>query len=500
MSRAERTIKDAAKLYSSQILGAVVALIFSAWLVRHLPSAELSLWPVCFTLTAIVQVLTCMGVGDFLVRVVPGAIQDGDVEYARGVIRTSLLLNLSLSTLACIGVFFLADVTTATLLNDEVPGTLVRMLTAVVFFSVMHKHAERALFAIQSFGLAAIIQFMVRVLRAPLAVAFYLLWGIEGAVGALSLVAFGAAAAAIVGLWPFLFGVRQRVQTLELTKRSFPFYVAALANLGATRLDYLVLGLLTTPASLAAYYVARRIADYLRQLDAAVLEAITPKLSEQRSHSRHKIEDVFVRCTRYLLLGLLPIHVGVAATANAIIRLYAGDRYPIAGTLLALLALACLLEAIAGLLRANIQVFAGRWRLAALDATSGVASVALSAALVFLLGPAGVPVAQSITYLASSLLGVLLLRTTLTPRVDMHALVTAGVANAVLAVVVLAAVKLISGVLGLLLAIVIGSVAYLITLRRRLSPQDIDLVVRITPAPLTKVVCTLAGCAVPSKS
>ena len=56
MSRAIRTVQDATKLYSAQLVAGLFAVGFSAWLARNLPSAELSLWPVCIALSGIVQV------------------------------------------------------------------------------------------------------------------------------------------------------------------------------------------------------------------------------------------------------------------------------------------------------------------------------------------------------------------------------------------------------------------------------------------------------------
>jgi len=143
MSRAERTVKDAAKLYGSQLAAGAFAVIFSAWLARNLPSAELSLWPVCITLAAIVQVLSGFGISDLFVRLVPSLLQDRKRREAGALLRTGLALNVVATVLITGLVVVAAKQVTALLLHNEVEVLLVRMLGAAVLFSAMYKHPVR---------------------------------------------------------------------------------------------------------------------------------------------------------------------------------------------------------------------------------------------------------------------------------------------------------------------------------------------------------------------
>ncbi len=491
MSRAERAVKDAAKLYGAQLAAGAFAVVFSAWLARNLLSAELSLWPVYILLSGIVQVFAGFGVSDLFVRLVPSLLKNRKSAEAAALLRTGLTINM-LATLLLTGVLVIAaEEVTSLLLNNEVDPVLVRMLGAAVLFTAMYKHMERTLYAVQEFGKVAIIRLFSQVLRPSLAVGLYLVIGIEGAIMALSVVPLMATGAAIISLWPYLrvWGYPHRPR--YVVSQALPFYGASLANLGTSRLDYLIVGALTTPTKLAAYYIARKLADYLRLLNISVMEAIEPKLAEQRGQAKPQIEGAFTRCSRYLFLGLLPLHVGLAVTAGPIIALYAGDRYPAAGPILTLLSLVLFVETIASLYRAHIKVFASRWHLTALDATSGLISVALSAGFVLWIGAIGVPLAQSIAYIAQGTLAIVLIRRVLTLKHDTQAVWVAGLGSGLVGAVALICVGAIPSLWSLPAAIVLGTGVYFVTLIGRLNQEDTDLLLRLMPFRLVKGVAAL---------
>lgn len=481
MSRAERAVKDAAKLYGAQLAAGAFAVVFSAWLARTLPSVELSLWPVYILLSGIVQVFASFGISDLFVRLVPSLLKNRKPEEAAALLRTGLTINI-IATLLLTGVLLIAaEQVTSLLLDNEVDAVLVRMLGAAVLFTATYKHLERTLYAVQEFGKVAVIRLLSQICRPSLAVGLYLAMGIKGAILALSVVPFLAAGASIVSLWPYLmvWGYPQRPR--YVLAQALPFYGASLANLGTSRLDYLIVGALTTPTRLAGYYVARKIADYLRLLNISVIEAIEPKLAEDRGHAKPEIEGAFTRCSRYLLLGLLPLHVGLAVTAGPIVALYAGGLYPAAGPILSLLSLALFGATIASLYRAHIKVFSSRWHLTALDATSGLISVGLSAAFVLWIGTIGVPLAQTMAYIAQGTLAIMLLRRILTLKYDAQAVWAAGLGSGLVGAVGLICVGVIPSLWSLPAAIALGTGVYFVTLIGRLNQEDANLLLCLLP-------------------
>jgi len=480
-SRAERTAKDAARLYGAQLTAGAFAVVFSAWLARNLPSAELSLWPVCIGLAGVVQVFAGFGISDLFVRLVPSLLKNRKSDEAAALLRTGLFLNVVATCFLTGLVVVAAEGVAKLLLNNEVEPALVRMLGGAVLFVALEKHLESALYAVQEFGKVALIRLLAQICRASLAVALYLVMGIKGAIVALSVVPFMAAGACILSLWPYLMLWGHPHRPRHVLGQALPFYGASLGNLGTTRLDYLIVGSLTTPTSLAAYYIARKLADYLRMLNISVMEAMTPKLAEYRGQAKTEIEDGFTRCSRYLFLGLLPLQMGLVVTAGPVVALYAGNRYPGAGLILSLICLSLFVETLASLYRAYIKVFADRWHLTALDATSGLTSVGLSAMFVVGLGAIGVPLAQALAYAAQGALAIMLLRRLFILKHDTQAVWVAGIGSALVAAVGLACVGLIPDWRSLPAAIVLGAGVYFAALLGRLNKEDTDLLLHLMP-------------------
>jgi len=482
MSRADRTIEDTAKIYGAQLLAAGFALIFSAWLVRTLPGTELSLWPICISLAAVVEVVACLGMGDLFVRIVPSLLERGKQAEAAALLRTGLGLNV-LVACAVTGAILASTETWAELLQlkGEVPVSVIQMLAAAILFTAMYMNFERALYAVQEFGKVALIKLVCKVLRAGLAVLLYVLFGIKGAVFGLSAVALLSVIIAAIGLWPHVAIFGHPHQPLRVISQAIPYYGAALANLGTARLDYLIVGVLTTSHTLAGYYVARKLADYLGQLDTSAIEAVTPKLAERRTEGPEAIRKAFKRCSRYLLLGLLPVHVGLAITAAPIVQLYAGSNYPTAGLILSVMSLGLFIGVVAQLYRAHVIVFAKRWHLILLNGTSGLLSLSLTAVLVYYIAGLGAALAQAAGFLVQAVVALAILKAFFAPKHDWQAAKTALVGSLLVAGTGILVNRVAQGSWSIPLIMASGIGVYFLALVNKLERNDIDLIWRLIP-------------------
>ena len=485
MSRAERAIRDITKLYGAELAAGVFALVFSAWLFRNLPSEELSLWPICIALAALVEVSASFGMGNLFVRLIPSLLQRNQRAKVGALLRVGLAVNV-LAALLIATLLLLATEQIASLLHlgGEVEISAVRMLAAAVLFTAIYKNLERALYAVQEFGKIAFIRLVFRVLRTPLSVGLYMLLGINGAVLALSFVPFVTAAMAVIWLWPYamVWGYPHRAK--HVISQAIPFYGASLLNVGTSRLDYVIVGAFTTPTTLAGYYLARKLADYLRQLDMSAMEAIRPKLAEQRGEANEEREHAFTRCSRYLFLGMLPLHVGLAVTAGPIVALFAGDKYTAAGLILSVMALGLFVGTLTALYRAYVIVLARKWHLMLLDGSTGVVSIGLSVVLVLYLGGLGVALAQVAAFVVGILLASVLLKQVLVVRHDKHAIWAAVSGSVLVASTGLILTPLIPGPWSIPIIVVGGTSIYFLALMRKLTQNDMDLVWRLMPSRL----------------
>ncbi len=485
MSRAERAIRDMGKLYGAELGAGAFALVFSAWLATNLPSGEYALLPVCIMLAALVEVFACFGMGNLFVRLIPSLLQSDEREKAAALLRVGLAINvLAASLLTTLLLLGTEEIVSLLHLQGQVEVSVVRLLTAAVLFTAMYKLLERALYAVQEFGKAAFIRLIMRVIRSPLAVGLYVLMGINGAVLALSFASFIATALAVIWLWPYAAVWGYPHQPKHVISQALPFYGASLANLSTSRLDLLIMGVLTTPTMLAGYHIARLFADYLRQLGTSAIEAITPKLAEQHGQANREREHAFTRCWRYLFLGMLPLHVGLAVTAGPIVALFAGDKYPAAGLILSVMALGLFVDTLASLYRAHVMVFARQWHLMLLDGSAGVVSIGLSVVLVLYLGGLGAALAQVAQFVVRMLLAIVLLKQVLILRYDKQATWAAVSGSVLVASTGLILTPLIPGPWSIPVIVVAGIGIYFLALGRKLTQNDMDLVWRLMPSRL----------------
>jgi len=486
MSRAERAIKDAGKLFGSQLAVGAFAVVWSAWLVRMLPTHELAVWPICLALGDLVLYAGTFGTRDLFARMVPAEIAQGRPERARGILKAGLLATIGFSVLL-VGVLFVAAAPVGRLLfKDPVGAELVRWMTAAVLLRVVRKRLESALVALQEFGRVAFVDMVCEMARSPLSVVLYIAMGVKGVILALTLVPLFASVLFAISLRPHLAGPARLGSGRELVRVALPFYGVSILGFFAQRIDYLLLTVLISPTALAPYFVARKLAQYVGDLSTSVFSSIAPKLAEHRGRPAEDVERAFTKCTRYLFLLLAPVYVALAVAAPQMVQLYAGDKYPSAVLLLRVLSMFLLLESLYGIHREHIRVFADPRHMLGQQAAGAVFSTTVLLLLVRPLAALGVALGRAITHALWLLLARWVLRLTLRTRYDGGALLTALLASSCMAATMLLCQTVWPSPFVLPLAIPAGIAAYGLALRRRLTAADVELVLGCLPKRLVR--------------
>ena len=223
------------------------------------------------------------------------------------------------------------------MLGDAGKAGLVSGVALAAFFLALQGRTGWGLQATQQFGKMAVLNLFSNTARTPLAVLLYGYMGIRGLLVAFTIVPAVACLLSLIWLWRHLWYSAQFRAPGRLLRFSLPFYGVSIAGFMTGRAHYLLVGLLTSPQVLAAYFVACKVSDYIRELNRFGVSAVTPKLAEQGGADAEARPRVFSRCSRYIFLALLPMHLGVAALATPIVRLYAGEAYVAAGAILVVL-------------------------------------------------------------------------------------------------------------------------------------------------------------------
>lgn len=463
------------------MLVGLASLLPSAWLARNLPTGELSVWPACASIVSIGYSLSNFGLRMCLVREVPKLVAQGHHDRACSMLRTGLLLT-TLGALFVGGIaFLLADDVTRGLLKDEVPADVVRVLAVAISLTIMVTHFEWFLNAFQQFKLFAVSRTIRSVMQTWVAAALYGVWGIEGAVAGLSIAALSGCLVCGIGLWPKLSYGRGLEPVGALLQQSVPYYASSITSGLIARMDYLLVGVVGGTQSLATYYVAFKIIEYVRYVDTHLMDALSPKLSETAHKGRSTFEEGFAKCSRYFFLGLVPLHVGLAAVGRPLITLYAGQEYAGAGIVFSILCVYLLLETLFGLYRQHIIALGNRWHPLVLDAMSALCRTSLLAVLSVFWGSVGAAAALCLSFLCMLPIAVHLTRRIFEPR-HSRSTVLQGTAGAVVVLCfTLMWLNLFPGSLAQIAAITITPLLYALMLRRKLRTEDMRLLRHLTP-------------------
>lgn len=488
VSVSERAIKDTAKQYGSQLAVGLFAVFFGAWLNRLLPAKELALWPLCISIGGGVSSLSSFGLGDTFIRRIPALLARGEQKEATRLLTTGLGVNLLACVALSLVVYLLASDVAHYMLHDSAQLSQVQGIALAAFFIALSERLNWAMQAVQLFGRRALVNAISGIIRTPLALGLCLLLNSgTGVIYALTFTPLLTCVLSLIWLWPHLRireGLTWPWQTLRF---SVPYYGVSLVSLVCGRLNQPIIALFVRPEILATYFVASSIAGYVDSLDRFAIDAVTPKLSEKGALAESVVEteSIFTKCTRYIFLGLTPLHVLVAIAATPLMQLYGGPQYAGAGLLLVVLCLALLVRVIGDLQRAHVTVLAQPLHLFALSVVNSISNIGFLVVLVPLLGALGAALVDALVAVVLLIASALLLKLTLRLRYDWNALAIAGTATLAAAGVLWLAHPLwaehASSVLPVLL---VASFVYALLLARRLTRHDVRLCIKCLPAGL----------------
>ena len=278
--------------------------------------------------------------------------------------------------------------------------------------------------------------------------------------------------------------------------------VSALVVLDALvwqRTEVAFLQALATPAEVAFYALAFGVAAQVARIPYQASVVLFPSFPALVGGGRvGELAALHATAMRYLVLLGAPLAIGLAVTAPAIVRLLWGPLYTPAGAVLAVLALGGLVASAAGASPAVLHAMKRHDRLLGQGLLAAAVDVALALLLVPVAGALGAALANVAAQTLASGLAIRAAVTAAGARVPAGALARIVAAALVMGVVALVPAVTLGGGRGLLVAIVVGAVAYPLALRvlGALTPEDLDrarVLVERLPAPARAGGLAMAG-------
>ena len=262
---------------------------------------------------------------------------------------------------------------------------------------------------------------------------------------------------------------------------SWPIYLSSWAGFGYSWFDRALLVAYVPLAEVGVYNVAATAFGVMASIPSAISTALFPKYSElQGRDGMRSLEKAVRTASRYVSYVVIPLAVGLAATARPTISLFAGRAYEMGASPLAILSLfgaaACV-----GASLSEIFSIAERTKVYAL-LTLIVVSVSISLGLIVLplAGLLGAAIVRGVSMALGLLMMVAVLRRMRLFRVDfdLEALWKSWFASLAMAVAVLFLQEVWYSKYLLPIYVLAGGVVYLVMLRilRAVRAHDVHLV------------------------
>jgi O-antigen/teichoic acid export membrane protein len=267
----------------------------------------------------------------------------------------------------------------------------------------------------------------------------------------------------------------------KLIDYSWPLVVSSGVGYVYSYFDSAVLLALVPLATLGVYNATLQAFNALAGVSNAISATLFPAYSAIQNGKQRESSSGAVRlAARYVYLIVVPLALGLFATAKPALSLFVGRAY-VTGSNPLMILTGSFSVTVIGIVLGPMLLARGHTRASsAITAASVFVSIGTALILVPTWGMIGASTARALGMIASTALIILFLRRRLSLRLDVATLVKALTASVVMTAVVMAVqIRLYSPYL-LPLYIVIGAVTYFTALRllKAVKEEDIDLIRR----------------------
>lgn len=334
----------AARILSSRMVVALLAMVFIAISTRLLTLREMALFAVYNSLCALQSVLCSLGLLTACTRDLPALLGRGEEDRAARLLRTSMALNALISAVVAAGLALAARPLSLLLLRDPSFAPAMRWVALSVFVWNLFEANQIFLVALQRFSDYARATVTCAVAQRVFSLGlFFLLQPTgHGMVGYIAGFAFGSLAGLVRG-FRAVRDLASRPAGFEppgpLLRYSMPFYGDGYLRWLYMQADQFLVALFLSPEILALYFVSKRFIQYLQQAVSSTIDPLLAKVGEIRARGREAVERSLGSATRYFSLVFVPLGLGAASMSLFLLDLAGGAAYREAAPVLAFLSI-----------------------------------------------------------------------------------------------------------------------------------------------------------------
>jgi O-antigen/teichoic acid export membrane protein len=293
---------------------------------RLLSPFELATLPVFALLSAMTAMVSNLGLPLAVVREVPRLLET-DPNKALAFLRSSAVCSIIGALCFSLVALLFAPGIARLFLKDSECGYVIRLMSAGFFLYAVDLVFSYSLRALLQFRTLTIKNAVLGVSQRVLSISLFLIWGIKGLVIGIDIsLALGVSFSLYV-LRNSLFRKVQGYPVRDLLKFSFPYYAEGFLTFFQGQADQLIVATVLGPPILAAYYVAKRLADSVEIFKEAIDQTLTPALSKVSGLGRTTMERSFRKITTVISYFAVPLGLLAASSSFAFLYVTGKEKY-----------------------------------------------------------------------------------------------------------------------------------------------------------------------------
>lgn len=481
----------------------VVQIVTFGILARIISVDQMGVLTILTTAMAGVQVISNLGLGNVITKLVAEKVAQEDMKSCAGVCSVSFLLNLTSSAAIAVVIIILKFPAGIAGLPSSNTVTLISLLLALDVVIGYNNIFGAGILGLQKFRVISICTALYTISRQVLIIVLILLlrsivgwmaaWVITDFIYTLITFAYWTRQ---VGSVTFKFSAR-RILTLSL-----PLLITNIVLFGYNYIDRLFLIGFVDLEALGVYGAAVNAFTAYLTLVGVLPIVLLPAFA--KIHGAGGIDDLrsaVKTSSRYISFTALPIAFALLAAARPAITLFVGKKYEAGAFPLAELAAFSTATILAFPLSSAFIVVNETALYAVTIILPLAASIAIAFMTVSTLGIVAASTARGISMLLNLVLSIMLLRRKFPVTFDTAAVVKAFTASMAMALVVWLLQIVLYNPLLLPLYAVSGAVIYLLSLRalRAVTTEDMELLKNVTGSRFERVISLISRILLPQR-
>ena len=399
--------KQLVSRFKSEFTGRLIAMVSSGLLMvvlaRILGPTEYGLLFLAISIFGVLGIGSKLGIAKSCARYVTEYKQT-DPSQIPHILRISMLFNIG--TILVVGLGLSIGYRHLSAVLGE-PSLIPFLLLGVLFLPLeaLATFTRLVLQGFEKIKFAATLHAVNRVSRLVFAVGFVVLG--FGAIGALVGYILSFVVVVLPGLWivyrRFYRGHAAATMEPGLRRRigeyTVPLTATSTANVLDKRVDTILIGFFLTPVAVAYYELSKQIIEFLETPVSALGFTLSPSFGAQKADGNiDRAARVYEEALVHSLLLYIPAAAGLVLVAEPTLGLVFGDEYLGAVTVLQVLSLYVILQAITKITSNGLD-FLGRARdRSIVKGITAVLNVGLNVVLIPQYGVVGAAIATVVTY------------------------------------------------------------------------------------------------------